>query len=660
MSRQLLARTLVVLASVSIVLALVVGYVRHAAVNSDQFANRATVALQDDSVNSLVAEKITDEVVLKNQEDLLAARPIIESVASSVVGSRAFTDLFRSAVRDVHRAVFDRDKDTVTLTVADVGTVIAAALEKVRPSLAKEVGATGKVELVKSDLGSVSGDMARVADEIRVLSLILFVLSLLLVAGALAAAPDKRRTAVELGIGAAIAGVLLVVAFDVLRSVAVDHVDGPDNRAAAGAVWDAFLGDLHTAAWILAGAGAVIAAAAASLIRPVDARELISRAAEWLAREPRRPAFKLVRGAVIVAAGVVVLVARDAVVQLLLTVVGVFLIYEGVTVLLRLIYKAPQPGEVAERRADAAALARRLVVVGIATGLIVLAVGIFVGSGGTTTAAPARGGCDGHRELCDRPLDEVVLPATHNSMSVPLSGLVLGRAGQADRRPAGRRGARPAGGHPLRRPPAERQAAHLLRQPRGAAPPGQAGRREPGRRGCRPGHPRSARIRGRGRAGHVPLPHVLRARGEHPGFDPRRHPRLPRQPSRRCHGRDQPGLRDAGGLRRRREEGRARGPGLQGTGGRRLADAAGDDRQRPAAGPARREPRGRGPLVPPRLRDDHRGDPVQILQGRPAHRARTSCRRAASPTAARSTRRSSSSTTGSRRTRSRCRPRRRW
>ena len=176
MSRQLLARTLVVLASVSIVLALVVGYVRHAAVNSDQFANRATAALQDDSVNSLVAEKITDELVLKNQENLLAARPIIESVASSVVGSRAFTDLFRSAVRDVHRAVFDRDKDTVTLTVADVGTVIAAALEKVRPSLAKQVGATGKVELVKSDLGSVSADMARVADDIRVLSLILFVL----------------------------------------------------------------------------------------------------------------------------------------------------------------------------------------------------------------------------------------------------------------------------------------------------------------------------------------------------------------------------------------------------------------------------------------------------------------------------------------------------
>ena len=105
-----------VLASIAIVLALVAAYARHAAVNSDQFANRATVALRDDSVRSLIAQKLTDEVVLKNEADLIAARPIIESVASDIVGGRAFTNLFRKAVRDVHRALFKRDQNTVTLT----------------------------------------------------------------------------------------------------------------------------------------------------------------------------------------------------------------------------------------------------------------------------------------------------------------------------------------------------------------------------------------------------------------------------------------------------------------------------------------------------------------------------------------------------------------
>ena len=150
-----------VLASLVAVLALVAGYARQTVVNSDQFANRATAALRDDSVRSLIAEKITDEVVLKNQADLVAARPIIESVASDIVGGRAFTELFRKAVRDVHRSLFKHDKDTVTLTIADVGTVLAAALQQVRPDLAHELGSSQRVEVVHDDIGSLSADARR-------------------------------------------------------------------------------------------------------------------------------------------------------------------------------------------------------------------------------------------------------------------------------------------------------------------------------------------------------------------------------------------------------------------------------------------------------------------------------------------------------------------
>src|SRR5256885_16502 len=137
--RWLVSRVLVVLASVAIVLALIVGYVRHAAVDSDQFANRATAALRDQPVRSLIAQRVTDNIVLEKQGDLLAARPIIESAVSGVIGSRAFTNLFRKGVRDVHRAVFERDENTVTLTVADVGTVVSAAVEALKPSLARKI-----------------------------------------------------------------------------------------------------------------------------------------------------------------------------------------------------------------------------------------------------------------------------------------------------------------------------------------------------------------------------------------------------------------------------------------------------------------------------------------------------------------------------------------
>ena len=187
------SRALVVLASIAVMLALVAAYARQAAVNSDQFANRATVALHDDSVRSLIAQKVTDELVLKNEADLIAARPIIESVASEIVRGRAFTNLFRKAVRDLHRALFKRDRNTVTLTLTDVGTVLAAALEQVRPALAEELQSTERVELIKSNIGSLSATLADVAETVELLALFLVLLSLVLVAGALVVAPDRRR-----------------------------------------------------------------------------------------------------------------------------------------------------------------------------------------------------------------------------------------------------------------------------------------------------------------------------------------------------------------------------------------------------------------------------------------------------------------------------------
>jgi hypothetical protein len=423
LTRQVAVRALVVAASLVLVLALIAGYVRRAGVDSDQFANRATVALRDDSVRSLIADKVTDDVVLKHQSDLVAARPIIQSFASTIVGSRAFTNLFRAAVRDAHRAVFQRDRDTFTLTVADVGTVLAAVLERLRPTVAKKVESTSRVELIERDVGSVSGDLARLADKVRLLALFLLVLTLALVAGALTLSRDKRHTVVELGIGAAAGGIVLLVAYGVTRSVAIDHAGGPEGRAAAGAVWDAFLGDLRTAGWILAGSGAVVAAAAASLIRPVDVREPLQRAAAWVATEPQRPVLRILRGVGFLAAGLLVIFKGDAVLQLAITLVGVYVVYEGATAILRVIYRPPAP---AERRVPAPVAAsserRRLAVPVIAAAVIAAVIVVFVGSGGTTTAAPARGPCNGHEELCGRPLDRVALAATHNAMSVPLPG----------------------------------------------------------------------------------------------------------------------------------------------------------------------------------------------------------------------------------------------
>ena len=157
-------------------------------------------------MRSLIAERVTDEIVLARASDLIAARPLIESVVSSVVGGRAFTGAFRSGVRDVHRALFARDESTVTLALADVGTMVAAALEVAQPSLARRIETTRRVEVVRRNVGSLNASVVRAADTIKLLAPLLLLVAVAVRRGAIWLSADRRRTVVQLGVGAAIGG----------------------------------------------------------------------------------------------------------------------------------------------------------------------------------------------------------------------------------------------------------------------------------------------------------------------------------------------------------------------------------------------------------------------------------------------------------------------
>ena len=417
-ARRRLSDALAVIASVALLLALVAGYVQRAVADSDQFADRATAALRDEGVRALLAERITDDLVLRQEPDLIAARPLIQSALSGALDSGGFASLFRAGVRDVHRAVFDRSRDTVTLTVADVGTVAAAAVERLRPALARDLSDARPVVVLERDLGPVAADAVRFAERVRLLAAVLLVVWLALVAAAIAVAPERRRAVVALGAGAAVVGVVIVVGLAIARSVALDCVGAPDERAAAAGVWEAFLGDLRATGWLLAGCGAVVAAAAASLIRPVEIDEPLRRLARAVGRTPEQPAARALRGLVLVGAGVALLVARDAVLSLLVTLAGAYLIYAGATILLRLVERPA--GEAPAR--PAAGPRRRLWPAVLAGAVVAVAVGGFVSAGGTSAQAPPATACNGSEELCERPLHDVALAATHNAMSVPLPG----------------------------------------------------------------------------------------------------------------------------------------------------------------------------------------------------------------------------------------------
>ena len=420
--RRVGATGLVWLSAVLLLFATVFGYARRSLFDSDQFAARAAATLRDDSVRTLVAERVTDQVVLKQQADLIAARPLIEQVVSTIVGGTAFRALFVRAVRDVHAAVFHHDENTVTLTLADVGTVAAAALDKLDPSVANQVRKSGQVTLVDNHLGDATGGLARLARNVRVVAWVLLGLTVAAAAAALVVSTDRRRTVAQLGVATAVVGILVVVLYTLARAIVLAEFSDPEDKAAAGGVWNAFLADLRTFGWVLAGSGAVIAAAAASIIRPLEIENVLRRGWRLVSTEPQATRFRVVRAIGLILLGVLVVADPLTAVDIVATLVGVYLVYLGVEAILRLTYRPAAHPTVEEEVAEARHLARRIAVPGIAIALIAGALSIFFATGGASVSVASVNTCDGYPQLCDKTLPEVVLPATHNSMSAPVPG----------------------------------------------------------------------------------------------------------------------------------------------------------------------------------------------------------------------------------------------
>ena len=210
-SHRVASGLLVALTALLLAGAAVTGYLDRVLFDGDRFAARTTTALRDPDVRTVIADRVTDQLVLRNRPDLLAARPLIAGAVSGLVGGEAFATILRAAARDAHRAVFDRDQDSLTLTLADAGVVASAALRQLRPELADQLE-DERVVLLRERLGSVAADLARFGDDAELLAWVLLALAVASAAGAVVLARDRRRCAAQLGLAVLAAGLIVVLA----------------------------------------------------------------------------------------------------------------------------------------------------------------------------------------------------------------------------------------------------------------------------------------------------------------------------------------------------------------------------------------------------------------------------------------------------------------
>ena len=84
--------------------------------------------------------------------------------------------------------------------------------------------------------------------------------------------------------------------------------------------------------------------------------------------------WRVVRGLAFVAAGVLVLVDRDAVLTLLLSALGIYLIYEGVSMILRLVYREEEHGVARPEPGPQRRVRRRRLAAGLLPAIAIIAV----------------------------------------------------------------------------------------------------------------------------------------------------------------------------------------------------------------------------------------------------------------------------------------------
>jgi hypothetical protein len=130
---------LIVLGAVLLFVGSIAYYARTEVIDQKSFADRALVALEDDGLRKVVRREIVVNLIDRGSSDLIAARPLLESVVDVVLQSAPFRKVFRQAAVQANRVFFVRDKKNALFDISDSAELVRFALRSVSPNLAKDV-----------------------------------------------------------------------------------------------------------------------------------------------------------------------------------------------------------------------------------------------------------------------------------------------------------------------------------------------------------------------------------------------------------------------------------------------------------------------------------------------------------------------------------------
>ena len=276
MWRRVLAGVTAVLAVIAVVAAVQALWLKTTLENEDQFVATfaplpsdeavaealsirvATEIVVAQDVEGFVAETLPDELGLLTVPITEGITRVIATVAKELIQSDQFTTVWTASLRGAHILVSAVLSGNDRALEAEEGAV-AINLDAIAAEVVNRVEATG-LELPEAnvELGSViiyqSDELATAQSTAQFMSAIgwfLPLLALVLLAGAVWVASDRRRMVAILAFGSAIALLLSLAALRVSQNAILGDIGSQLTLDAAQAVWDTTLARLTAATWAL-------------------------------------------------------------------------------------------------------------------------------------------------------------------------------------------------------------------------------------------------------------------------------------------------------------------------------------------------------------------------------------------------------------------------
>ncbi len=397
-------------------------YARVEILDEDAFADHAVEALKDDEVRSVVSTEIVVQLIERGSADLVAGRPLLEQVVSTVLDAQPFQKIFGEAARQSNRLLFVKDDNNVAFDVSDGLKIVRFALQSINPKLADDLPQSIDLALLKLKKRDFARSTLAIADQIRWLGIVAPIVALLVLLGSVLMERDRRVGVLRAALAVGAAGAVLAIVYLILRArilagvIGEEELTDDDIRGAVAGILDAFVGGLFFWGLAMALAGVVIAGAAAAL-DPDRTTDPVLRLQRLITRRPASTLGRLARGVAAIAAGFLFALDWQFAFSVLGLLAGAYLVYFGAGELLLLLGRGPVTADDAQARKRSLGRTVAVVVAGVVAAVVAVVVITSGPSGRDHAVASLSDGCNGSPQLCNHRLNEVVFAGTHNSFS---------------------------------------------------------------------------------------------------------------------------------------------------------------------------------------------------------------------------------------------------